>query len=32
MSQTITLKLRDTDAAMLSELSQKEGKVLRNWF
>ena len=26
MSQTITLKLNDTDAAMLSELSEKEGK------
>ena len=27
MSQTITLKLSDTDAAMLSELSEKEGKT-----
>ena len=26
MFQTITLKLNDTDAAMLSELSEKEGK------
>lgn len=27
MSQTITLKLSDTDAAILSELSEKEGKT-----
>ena len=27
MSQTIALKLSDTDAAMLSELSEKEGKT-----
>ena len=27
MSQTITLKLSDTDVAMLSELSEKEGKT-----
>ncbi|WP_293704314.1 antitoxin [uncultured Parasutterella sp.] len=27
MSQIITLKLSDTDAAMLSELSEKEGRT-----